>query len=97
MGIPWWSSGYDSALSQLRDFDPCSRNQDPTGQAVLSEGKKNPKNGDFQIYIPEFSSLVSEMVKKKKKSACNAGEDLGLIPRLGRSSGGGNGNPFQYS
>ena len=66
MGIPWWSSGYDSALSQLRDFDPCSRNQDPTGQAVLSEGGKNPKNGDFQIYILEFSSLVSEMVKKKK-------------------------------
>ena len=23
--------------------------------------------------------------------------DMGLIPRLGRSSGGGNGNPLQYS
>ena len=31
-----------------------------------------------------------------KESACNTG-DLGLIPGLGRSSGGGNGNPFQYS
>ena len=31
-----------------------------------------------------------------KKSACNAG-DLGLIPRLGRSPGGGHGNTFQYS
>ena len=30
-----------------------------------------------------------------KESACNAG-DLGLIPGLGRSSGEGNGNPFQY-
>ena len=29
-------------------------------------------------------------------SACNAG-DLGLIPRSGRSSGQGNGNPLQYS
>ena len=29
-------------------------------------------------------------------SACNAG-DLGLIPGWGRSPGGGNGNPFQYS
>ena len=31
-----------------------------------------------------------------KESACNAG-DLGLIPRLGRSPGEGNGNLFQYS
>ena len=44
------------------------------------------------------ASLVAQMVKKKKKkSACNAGEDLGSIPRSGRSSGGGNGNPLQYS
>ena len=31
-----------------------------------------------------------------KESACNAG-DPGLIHGLGRSSGEGNGNPFQYS
>ena len=31
-----------------------------------------------------------------KESACNAG-DLGLIPRLGRSPGEGNGNPLQCS
>ena len=31
-----------------------------------------------------------------KESTCNAG-DLGLIPGLGRSPGGGNGNPLQYS
>ena len=31
-----------------------------------------------------------------KESACNAG-DIGLIPGLGRSLGGGHGNPFQYS
>ena len=30
-----------------------------------------------------------------KESACNAG-DLGLIPELGRSPGGGNSNPLQY-
>ena len=30
-----------------------------------------------------------------KESACNAG-DLGLIPGLGRSPGGGHGNPRQY-
>ena len=31
-----------------------------------------------------------------KESACNA-EDLGLIPRLGRSPREGNGDPLQYS
>jgi len=43
------------------------------------------------------ASLMAQMVKKKKKkSACNAG-DLGLIPGLGRSPGEGNGYPLQYS
>ena len=31
-----------------------------------------------------------------KESACKAG-DLGLIPGLGRSPGGGHGSPLQYS
>ena len=31
-----------------------------------------------------------------KESACNVG-DLGLIPGLGRSPGGGHGNPLRYS
>ena len=31
-----------------------------------------------------------------KESTCNAG-DLGLIPGLGRSPGGGHGNPLKYS
>ena len=34
-----------------------------------------------------------------KEPAANAVDvrDVGLIPRLGRSPGGGNGNPLQYS
>ena len=34
-----------------------------------------------------------------KESTCNAGDsgDTGSIPGLGRSPGGGNGNPPQYS
>jgi len=31
-----------------------------------------------------------------KESACNGG-DLGLIPGIGRSPGGANGTPLQYS
>ena len=33
---------------------------------------------------------------QSKESTCNSG-DLGLIPGLGRSLGGGHGNPLQYS
>ena len=35
----------------------------------------------------------------KKESTCNAGDtgDAGSIPGSGRSPGGGNGNPLQYS
>ena len=36
------------------------------------------------------------MVKKKQKSACNAGKP-GLIPQLRRSPGKGNDYPLQYS
>ena len=53
------------------------------------------------------SNVHNSMFKKKllegfpggsdsKQSACNVG-DLGLIPRLGRSPGGGHGSPFHYS
>ena len=35
-----------------------------------------------------WSSLVTQLVKKKKESACNMG-DLGSVPGLGRSSGEG--------
>ena len=36
------------------------------------------------------------MDQSVKKSTCNTG-DLGLIPGLGRSPGGGHGKPLQYS
>ena len=36
------------------------------------------------------------MAQIGKESACNVG-DLGSTPGLGRSSEGGQGNPFQYS
>ena len=46
-----------------------------------------------------LSSLVAQSVKilptMQGNPACNAG-DLGLIPGLGRSPGGGHGNPLQY-
>ena len=42
---------------------------------------------------------ASQVVVVVKNSPANAGDirDVGLIPGLGRSPGGGHGNPLQYS
>ena len=45
------------------------------------------------LFVLLKSSLVAQMVKKKKKSVCNS-RDLGFIPGSGRSPGEGNGNPL---
>ena len=46
-----------------------------------------------------FTGVSVKESEAGKESACNAGAtgDLGLIPGLGRSLGGGNGNPLQDS
>jgi len=43
-----------------------------------------------------FTFWASLVAQDGKESACHVG-DLGLIPGLGRSPGGGHGNPLQYS
>ena len=43
-----------------------------------------------------YNHLAFLGVSDLKEFTCNAG-DLGLIPGLGRSPGGGHGNPLQYS
>ena len=43
-----------------------------------------------------YYTIRASLVAQSVKSACNAG-DSGLIPESGRSPGGGNGNPLQYS
>ena len=51
------------------------------------------------ISAPLSSLWASQVVLVVKNLPANAGEvrDTGLIPRLGRSLGGGHGNPLQYS
>ena len=48
--------------------------------------------------LPVFSDLTANFPdgSNGKESVCNE-RDLGLITGSGRSSGGGNGNPLQYS
>ena len=49
-----------------------------------------------QAFFCGFSLMSFPCSSVGKASACSAG-DLGLIPRLGRSPGEGNGNPLQYA
>ena len=50
------------------------------------------------IYIKLYSVYGLPRWLSGKDSTCNAGAtgDAGLIPGLGRSPGGGHGNPLQY-
>ena len=58
----------------------------------------------YRFSFPSFGSAfsgyrASQVVLLVEDQAANAGDkrDVGLIPRSGRSPGGGNGNPLQYS
>ena len=50
----------------------------------------------FHIYCQVIPRQSFPGGSDGKESACNA-EDLGSVPGLGRSHGGGHGNPLQYS
>ena len=58
---------------------------------TTKRGGKEVQEGD-DIYIPRASLVTLD----SKESTCNEG-DLGSTPELGRSLGGGHGNPLQYS
>ena len=55
--------------------------------------------GHRMFYIIIQSNMGLPWLLSRKESACNAGDsgDVDLIPGLGRSPGGENGNPLQYS
>ena len=62
-------------------------------------GLANKAGWSGQVYVDalfKFRLLGYSVVKNQPASAGDA-EDVGLIPESGRSPGGGNGNPLQYS
>ena len=56
-------------------------------------------NVNFRFLDDYASTWASQGVIVVKNPPANAGDmrDVGLIPGLGRSPGGGHGNPVQYS
>ena len=67
-------------------------------QHWVSPGLGNPHYTVYSLQAIHFANLHPWRLSGKE-SASNAGNtgDAGLIPGLGRSSGEGNGNSFQYS
>ena len=53
----------------------------------------------MQDIPPILGNVTSQMAQLVKNPFANAGDtgDTGLIPGSGRSPGGGNGSPLQYS
>ena len=63
---------------------------------LLEEESRMVGGENMEMLVKAWSSQVVLMVKNLP---ANAGDirNVGLIPGSGRSPGGGNGNPFQYS
>ena len=66
----------------------------------ISQGEKSGhrKAGvDFPGLYESLQGFPGDLVVKNPPANAGGTGDLGLIPGSGRSPGGGNGNPFQYS
>ena len=86
---PWWSSGYDSALS-LPQPDLSLR----VGTEILLQtaaGRGHQRLEPFDVGFP------GRAVGKNPPANAGDARDVGLIPGSGRFPGGGHGNPLQYS
>ena len=63
---------------------------------IAKERREVKGKGERKRYIQLRASQVLLVVKNLPASSGDL-RDTGLIPELGRSPGGGNGNPLQYS
>ena len=61
---------------------------------ILTRPSQDPEDTNKILLLLHYQGFPGSSAGKE--SACSAG-DPGLIPGLGRSPGGGNGNPLQYS
>ena len=51
----------------------------------------------WTIHSPKYLSTIAPLVAQSVKNLPAVPVDMGLIPGLGKSPGGGHGNPLQYS
>ena len=71
------------------------------GRGLQDGGHVHPWaiHGDVWQKPPQYCTVIILQLKEKKSNCLPTQEtwDVGLVPGLGRSSGGVNGNPLQYS
>ena len=93
-----WTQKQDEAKERLMGyfFKSCFKIEvELIYKVVLVSGtQKSDSDSHTQKYMSGLPWWLSG-----KESTCNAGdtEDMGSVPGWGRSPGGGNGNPLQYS
>ena len=83
----------------LGDWITVQRQEGDSGLAVelsVQQGSRDPFSRCAVTMTQLLSQLGLPWWLSGKESICNAG-DVGLIPGLGSSPGGGHGNPLQYS
>ena len=88
-----WSKDISRAILGFPGSSAGKESACNTGDLVRFLGWKVPWRKDR---LPTLIFLGFFGGSDGKESTCNAG-DMGLIPGLGRSPGGGHGNPLQYS
>ena len=83
----------------LGDGLTVQRLEGDSGLAVELSDQQGPRD-PFSCCAMTMTQLLSQSGLpwwlSGKESICNVG-NVGLIPGMGRSPGGGNGNPLQYS
>ena len=87
--LEWVAISFSRGSSRSRDQTQVSMSPSLAGEFFTTS---NTLNGGV-------ASTGASLVLQDKKSTCKAGDsgDLGWISELGRSPGGGNGNPLQDS
>ena len=96
-GIGWNSVPDPTLDSSFRDPDSVEFSMSSFGPShSLSFCLPHVRQSVLLYYRCVVTNLGFPGSSAGKESACNAG-DWGSIPGLGRSAGGGHGNPLQYS
>ena len=82
-------------IRQITNKDLLYSTGNSTQYSVITHMRKEPEKE--WIYVHAWQGLPGGTVGNNPPARAGDSGDVGLIPESGRSPGGGNGNPLQYS
>ena len=82
-------------IRQIPNKDLLYSTGNSTQYSVITQMRKDP--GKEWIYVHAWQGFPGGTVVNNPPARAGDSGDVGLIPESGRSPGGGNGNPLQYS